>query len=526
MEKRHILLIVALFSTIVFVLPNIYSVFAGQHWFYDTGVSYCLKCHSDIKQELDTSSSHQYFTCENCHALNTISSINHGNVANPRCMDCHGTPPRIVVDSMNQTFLSSVAKIFGENITNKESHNSFIRGANMNPLMKGENEACITCHTFKSVSIKMFYAGTYGFYAKRLIDSTWTLTGSTKKTELPGPFLIQSNESSGKHSFPAISQLRCEKCHPDIRDDLNSSSHHTYFTCKSCHQLYSEYHSSSVPPCLSCHGTNPLTVVDQKGSTFTAKTAPVYSTDISAADAHMPFFTSASNTNSSEGSNIICNACHSDFNTNINYARPNYVEWDVVKSGNAWVIQNLSIGPMIDVSVTNSLGGKLHNLSMISDINCVSCHEDIETAVISGGHSNEQWRHKHNYGDYSDMNSYCRSCHKPITEDKSGNSPYPAYPFNSQIHGAMKISCMDCHGRSSDLFVYLNQLKEKPIYSGGSMGNIEDSIMQQPAFVQSYICMACKNTGNPSPLPQNPLHFKLYTEPQIAIYINEVQGYP
>jgi len=105
MEKRYLLLIVALLSAMVFVMPNIHSVFAGQHWFYDTGVSYCLKCHSDIKQELD-SQFHHTFTCENCHAINTSSNTTHGNIVSPRCLDCHSNPRRFVTDSNGNTFLT------------------------------------------------------------------------------------------------------------------------------------------------------------------------------------------------------------------------------------------------------------------------------------------------------------------------------------------------------------------------------------------------------------------------------------
>jgi len=264
-------------------------------------------------------------------------------------------------------------------------------------------------------------------------------------------------------------------------------------------------------------------VIDKNGNTFLAPTAPVYAGSPGTADAHLPFVLSANNNNLSDGSNIACSICHSSINKNITFIRPSYIEWDVVKSQNNWNIQNISFGPMKEVSVTNYIGGKLHNIS--KDLNCESCHEDIKQAVVSGGHSNEQWKHKHNYLDYQDMNSYCRSCHKPLTQEKNGNSPYPAYPFNSKVHGAMKISCLDCHEKFADLLVDLNGNYETPKYKN-SMGGIEDSMALQPVFSQSYICIACKNAGNPAPLPNNPLHFKVYTEPQVTIYINGTQQYP
>ncbi len=523
MEKRHLLLVVGLFATMILVMPSVYSLFAGQHNFYEKGSSNCLKCHSDIRLELDDSIYHQSFTCENCHASGTNSDMAHGNVANPECLDCHSEPGRLVTDSANMTILSPPAKVFGENIANNESHNSFVDGANATPMMKGANEACTSCHTAKSLTINMLYADTYKFKANRITDGTWLLSNYSKNVEASVPLLIQSNESHGQHSFTNLTQLKCEKCHPDTRDELNKSFHHTYFSCASCHELNSDYHASSTPQCLICHGTSPMSVTDSKDNTFFASEASVYADNHSGgADAHIPFVLGAENRG---GNNIACTSCHSSFNKNASFIRPGYIEWDVViTTGNTWSIENLTFGPNNEVTIINHLDGKPHNISDITRISCISCHEDIMQAVIAGGHSNEQWKKMHDYTGFADMDSYCKSCHKPLTQDNAGTSPYPAYPFDSPVHGAMTISCMDCHGKSGELFVNLNGAMETPVYNSGDMGNIEESINLQPAFVRSYLCMACKNTGNP--VPNSPLHFKLYTEPQVTIYINGTQRYP
>lgn len=521
MEKRHILLIVALLSAIVFVMPSIYSLFAGQHWFYDTGVSYCLKCHSDIKQELD-SQFHHTFTCENCHTVNTNSNATHGNVVLPRCLDCHSNPGRIVTDSNGNTFLTPLANVFGENVTNAESHNPFIAGANSSPLMKGENEACVSCHTRKSVSINIRYADTYTLNSRRVNDGTWQIWNYSKNAENSANLNIQSSESSGKHLFLSLNQLKCEKCHPNIEEDLTNSSHHISFSCISCHQLYSTYHVSSIPPCLECHGTEPNMVTDVKKNTYVASVAQVYAENPTGADAHIPFVLSANSSNLSAGSNIACSSCHSGLNNNIIFSRPEYIEWDVENSGGTWTVQNLALGETKEVKVTKYLDGKSHNISM--ETGCISCHDDIKQAVSNGGHSNEQWGMKHNYTGYSDMNVYCRSCHDPFTKDNLNNSPYPAYPFNSINHGSIKISCMDCHGRPGSFSVNFNGIMKTPPYNSTSMGSIETSISLQPDFIQSYLCIACKNTGNP--VPNTSLHFKLYTEPEVKVYVNGTQQYP
>jgi hypothetical protein len=525
MELRHFFLVTAFLSITVLATPTIFSLLGGQHWFYDSNNSYCVKCHSDIRSELILSTGHTSFTCENCHVLNAGSNLTHGNVISPRCLDCHGTPPRTVNDSIGNISISTVAKIFGENIVNDESHNPFIMGANSSLFLKGENEACVSCHTAKSLTISMLYAMTYKFNADRTTDSLWQLSNYSK-TDFTSHLLIEDNESTGMHEFPALTQLKCERCHSDTRDQLNNSFHHKDFSCGSCHQIYSSYHASSVPPCLYCHGNTPLNVTDLNGNPYTARTAPVYAGDLSGPDAHIPFVMSANNSNISTENNVACVSCHSSFNENISFTRPSFIEWDVVDSSGIWTIENLTYGLTKEINVTKYLNGKIHNISDIAEVNCISCHSDINDAVISGGHSNEQWRQKHNFTDYTDMNSYCRSCHRPSTQNNNGTSPYPAYPFNSPNHGAIQITCIDCHSpdKSGVLYVNLNGMPQTPAYNSSTMGSIENSIGLQPAFVQSYLCIACKNTNNP--VPNNSLHFKIYTEPQVTVYINGTQQYP
>lgn len=524
METRHILLIIAILATAIFVMPSVYSLFSGQHMFYPRGTSNCAKCHSDITNEIKLFTHHQNFECETCHSLNLSSEETHDYVFSPRCLDCHGSPPREVNDSLGNIFNASTARVFGENIPNNESHNPFVEGANASLMMIGENEACVACHTKKSLSIYMQKGDTYRFIAERGTDSAWQLSNFLTNIEIAGYLSLQANESSGLHSVPLTSALRCEKCHSNTRNELNNSNHHTYFSCNSCHQRYSVYHASSTPPCLDCHGTTPVQVTDQNGSTFSAPKASVYADNENGSDAHKPFFLSSMNSNITTESDLSCSSCHSSFNNNISFIRPEYIQWDVENSGSTWVIQNLIFGAPVETIVTKNSDGEMHNLSSTGGINCESCHGDIEQAVFLGGHSNEQWMQKHNYSVYSDMSSYCRACHKPLTQDIIGVSPYPAYPFNSSIHGAMTLSCLDCHSRSGDIFVTIGGSTVTPPYNSSKMGGIETSISQQQAFVQSYLCMACKNTGNPT--PDNPLHFKMFTEPQVTIYVNGAQQYP
>jgi hypothetical protein len=532
MELRHIFLIAAILMIGIVAMPQIYSFFSGQHSFYDRGTSECLKCHGDIRHELDSSAHHPGFTCENCHISDTDSNLTHGNVVSPECMDCHGNPPGVVIDANGNMLVAPTAKIFSDKAPNEESHSPFVESAKSSSFMKGENEACIACHTKKSLEISMIIADTYKFDANRITDSTWQLANFQRSIETTGSLLIQSPGSIGEHSFPLISSLRCEKCHTNVREELTNSFHHTFFSCNSCHQISSAYHASSTPPCLTCHGTSPQTVTDQNGNMLIAPIADVYGANPVGADAHIPFVLGAKNSNIAADSNAACSSCHSSFNNNIIFSRPEYIEWDVVNentnatnnSSGTWVIQNLVYGPTKEIRVTKNTDGKMHDISIANNINCISCHEDIRQAVSLGGHSNEQWMQKHNYANYADMNSYCKSCHQPITQNSIGTSPYPEYPFNSNDHGAISITCMDCHGKQGTLSVNIGGVMQTPNYNSTSMGGIEVSIGQQPAFVRSYLCIACKNTGNP--VPNTSLHFRLYTEPQVTIYINGTQQYP
>lgn len=538
MELRRIFLIIAILATGIIGIPSVYSLITGQHDWYDTGISDdpsdqysipCQKCHGDVREELESSSIHQTFRCINCH-VNMTSNESHVNFIAPGCLDCHATG-RQVTDNNGNTLIAPIADVFGGNIPNKEVHWPFVNGAFSTLLLNTENEACIACHTRKALSISWSYFDTYSLQANRLAGSTWQVSDFAKKSQPGITSLINANESSGKHSFTAKEQLksRCEKCHSNIRTELNNSKHHTNFGCFSCHQLHSTFHAASIPPCMRCHGSIPETVTDLNNNSFIAPIAPLYSGAIGGPEPHIPLVLGANSSLISTDKNAACASCHSSFKNNITFTRPNFVEWDVVLSGDNWVIQNLTIGPGKKINVFKNLEGKVHNISNKQDVSCVSCHQDIKQAVLSGGHSFEQWRKKHDPGssDYRDnINDYCKACHQPRTEDGTGISPYPAAPFNSQVHNAVIIACLDCHSKPDGFKVFINGGMRSPPYRADKMGNIQNSINQQPEYVRSYMCIGCKNAGLPVPMSGNSLHFKLITEPEIIIYVNGQQRYP
>lgn len=230
MELKNVPLILALFLIVILSMPTIYSKFSGQHNINDVGS--CIKCHSDIQEELESSTYHESFTCGYCHGRDGGGNDStHGNVINPRCLYCH----------------SNIEEGLGN-----DSHNSFISGAISSSLKKGENEACISCHTKKSLGMTFTYSDTYKLVANRDNSSNgWQITG-LKDMQSIIQYNTKYNQSSGQHYFPSLDSLKCEKCHQDMRDQL-SSSNHTSLSCKDCHFNNTGIHVSRTSLCTDCH---------------------------------------------------------------------------------------------------------------------------------------------------------------------------------------------------------------------------------------------------------------------------------
>ncbi len=158
MSNKWILVGIAIAAIGLIALPQTLAMFVGQHNWYDIttdpatnyGVP-CAKCHADVYQELQTSVPHASSTsCGDCHV---VSQTNKGETlggadgntihaaAAPRCLDCHdgswlGAPD-------GRSILTGA----------EEVHKTFASEANNSAFLKGENEACIACHTHVAVDI-------------------------------------------------------------------------------------------------------------------------------------------------------------------------------------------------------------------------------------------------------------------------------------------------------------------------------------------------------------------------------------
>lgn len=188
-DSRIVLLGIAVLVIGLFILPETLALFVGQHDFYDTTASGngidCLKCHADVRDELNRASAvntlHRFGysdarMCEDCH-MTTAPQLKEGLVqgpggqfhaaAAPACLDCHGgTGPG----------LSALEIITGS----EEVHKAFANESNISKLLKGANEACISCHTHIGVNITWTKATTIEFDSKEVVLSDgshyWNIT--------------------------------------------------------------------------------------------------------------------------------------------------------------------------------------------------------------------------------------------------------------------------------------------------------------------------------------------------------------
>lgn len=190
-NPRVALLMIAIMALGIFVLPETIAMFTGQHDFYDTtlpgnGVN-CLKCHADIRDELNRPSQvntyHRFGfddarMCEACHMTTApqLEGLVQGPggqfhaAAAPACLDCHnGTGPGLGAQEI----------VTGT----EEVHKAFATESAKSNLLKGSNEACISCHTHIGVNITWTKATTIEFFSGEVVlpdgSHYWNLSNFT-----------------------------------------------------------------------------------------------------------------------------------------------------------------------------------------------------------------------------------------------------------------------------------------------------------------------------------------------------------
>lgn len=176
-----ILLLIGILTIGVIALPETFSLFSGQHDWYDTikngNQVPCEKCHADIVGELSQPGKvnriHKVMWCDQCHmtAAPNSEGLYQGSggqfhaAATISCIDCHNTTllygtfdhSRIIGSGLNCmdcherpiSSFSAVSIYTGP----EEVHKDFANGAKSSSLLKDRNEACISCHTHIKVNI-------------------------------------------------------------------------------------------------------------------------------------------------------------------------------------------------------------------------------------------------------------------------------------------------------------------------------------------------------------------------------------
>jgi|Deesub1362A_J573_1020465.scaffolds.fasta_scaffold01019_4 hypothetical protein len=213
MKGRVVLILIALFASVVIVLPQTVTLFAGQHYWYDlTGGSTgwesdvpCEKCHADIEAEMDAhigphsgETGYRRMECSDCHRVrldtyqfaavgDSYTDYTPGKYAHAAttvaCMDCHKWANDTefndyVFGSAHWNGLSSddckrchghsfkaVPAAGGFGLTNASgdngilaAHTAFVQESINDTTLRDENEACIGCHTAMAVKLNWTHA--------------------------------------------------------------------------------------------------------------------------------------------------------------------------------------------------------------------------------------------------------------------------------------------------------------------------------------------------------------------------------
>ena len=207
MKTRSVLLLTAIISIGILVLPSTTALFSGQHTWYDLSGDEsqvpCMKCHGDINAEMIDSENGVHTTlaspgCD-CHRVSgTGVADGDGTISTPgttshaaetiACMLCHENGTRTGGGYPFAGGFNSTAVYFGTGASTKynyswgdgtggeyAAHTAFIRESIDDSLMTDSNEACIACHTRIGVNISWTKNVVLDFDAGEDSDGTWSI---------------------------------------------------------------------------------------------------------------------------------------------------------------------------------------------------------------------------------------------------------------------------------------------------------------------------------------------------------------
>ena len=278
----------------------------------------------------------------------------------------------------------------------------------------------------------------------------------------------------GDHQFYQSVQDKCIKCHGDIKAQLSTSDQHTNFSCVNCHVRSATNHTNKQPECSYCHATSSMN---------------------DTLEAHTDFSSLGS-----EG----CVACHSTYNANLNYSRPEYIDYTIKNNNGNWIISDFKTEGILNLSYDAMRQGGKHN---IKNVSCKDCHKDIFDAVSLGGHAVVLAKNGTQVPYHNNSNStpeeWCRTCHN------NNDTKFP-----NQQHSIKKTTCEQCH----------------QAYNSTHPGNFFSNMNAVPHLYRSLVCISCKSIGWPT--PTGGIRFSVREEPyydvtfQIILPLNITNSSP
>ncbi|MCX9012914.1 MAG: hypothetical protein OIN66_17570 [Candidatus Methanoperedens sp.] len=269
----------------------------------------------------------------------------------------------------------------------------------------------------------------------------------------------------GEHRLYQTVQDKCTKCHGDIKSQLSASAKHSSYACIFCHPKSATNHTNTKPVCQDCH--------------------EVLLNDT--LEAHQDFAALGS-----EG----CIACHTTYNTIVNYSRAEYIDYDIKNDNGSWIVSNFTTIGLLNLTYNALREGGNHNLK--DNVSCRDCHRDIFDSVSTGGHAivlgkDGKQVSKHNSSRFATLKQWCLSCH---------NSSDPQ--IRTKQHSARKTTCDECH----------------EAYGSGHPGNFFTNIKTVPHLYRSLVCISCKSVGwkeGTMNQANATIHFRVHQEPYFDV---------
>jgi hypothetical protein len=244
--KFHIAIFIAIIlaSTLMLLNIDVVTLFKGSHATTSISSSQvdisCTSCHSKIALELQNSTIHSNFKCEECHRLQqtaegkTIVLATHNETGvyvgeeahaayTPRCLDCHGSNG-IYINDTGITKQAPPANPFNETDYGSDysAHKPFVKQALDYDLSIGENEACLACHTGYNITLTFKYPEyinwTLKATAPESVSDRYYVNYTPISYEL-GPYRTYSvllEREGEKHTWTNTTNISCITCHERV----------------------------------------------------------------------------------------------------------------------------------------------------------------------------------------------------------------------------------------------------------------------------------------------------------------------